>query len=69
MSAMYSQPVGFNFSDIRSELHLSVADVLFTFVNHGTLCVLPEAELLLPVDYISGKYNAFRYAYSSLLHE
>jgi non-ribosomal peptide synthetase component F len=31
---------------------LSVADMFFTFSNHGTLCVLSEKELLFPIDYI-----------------
>tara|TARA_B110000008_G_C16925722_1_gene546627 strand:- start:627 stop:1616 length:990 start_codon:yes stop_codon:yes gene_type:complete len=31
---------------------LSVADIFFTFSNHGMLCVLNEKELLLPMDYI-----------------
>jgi len=31
---------------------LSVADMFFTFSNHGTLCVLNEKELLFPIDYI-----------------
>ena len=53
MMGLYSMDEGFRASQTYDlSFDLSVADVFFTFSNHGTLCILDEKELLLPVDYI-----------------
>ena len=53
MSLLYCMDKGFRSSQTYDlSFDLSVADMFFTFSNHGMLCVLNEKELLFPVDYI-----------------
>ena len=53
MTVLYCMDKGFRASQTYDlSFDLSVADIFFTFSNHGMLCVLNEKELLLPMDYI-----------------
>ena len=53
MNLLYCMDRGFRASQTYDlSFDLSVADMFFTFSNHGTLCVLSEKELLFPIDYI-----------------
>ena len=53
MDAIYKMDVGFRASQTFDfSFDPSVSDMFFTWANGGTLCVLPEAELLLPHEYI-----------------
>ena len=54
MTELYCMDKEFNASQTYDlSFDLSVADIFFTFSNHGTLCVLNEKELLLPINYIA----------------
>lgn len=54
MALLYCMDKGFRASQTYDlSFDLSVADMFFTFSNHGTLCVLSEKELLFPIDYIT----------------
>ena len=53
MSIIYNFDKGFRSSQTYDlSFDLSVADMFFTWTNGGMLCVLPENESLLPLDYI-----------------
>ena len=53
MSKIYKLEVGFKASQTYDlSFDLSVADIFFTWVNGGVLCVLPEDEHLMPFEYI-----------------
>jgi len=54
MTILYSMDKEFRASQTYDlSFDLSVADIFFTFSSYGTLCVLNEKELLLPIDYIT----------------
>ncbi len=54
MSKLYNVKTGFRASQTYDlSFDLSVADMFFTWVNGGVLCVLPEEEHLLPIEYIN----------------
>jgi len=53
MLKIYKMEVGFKASQTYDlSFDLSVADLFFTWVNGGQLCVLPEDEQLMPAEYI-----------------
>lgn len=53
MAAIYELDVGFRASQTFDfSFDPSVSDMFFTWANGGTLCVLPEEELMLPHEYI-----------------
>ena len=53
MSIIYNFDKGFRSSQTYDlSFDLSVADMFFTWTNGGMLCILPENESLLPLDYI-----------------
>lgn len=45
---------------------LSVCDMLFTWSNSGTLCILPEDEKLIPTDYIQREEIEFWFSVPTL---
>ena len=52
MSIIYNFDKGFRSSQTYDlSFDLSVADMFFTWTNGGMLCILPENESLLPLDY------------------
>lgn len=54
MSNIYTVKSGFRASQTYDlSFDLSVADMFFTWVNGGVLCVLPQEEHLLPIEYIN----------------
>ena len=67
MNRMYSVSVGFRASQTFDlSFDLSVCDMFFTWSNLGTLCVLPEEELLLPSEYIRREEISFWYSVPTL---
>jgi non-ribosomal peptide synthetase component F len=53
MNKIYKMEIGFKASQTYDlSFDLSVADIFFTWVNGGVLCVLPEEEHLMPFEYI-----------------
>lgn len=53
MSDIYKLDVGFRASQVFDfSFDPSVSDMFFTWVNGGTLCVVPEEELMLPHEFI-----------------
>ena len=53
MLAIYSIDVGFRASQTFDlSFDPSVSDIFFTWMAGGTLCVLPEKEMLIPTDFI-----------------
>ena len=53
MASIYQLEVGFRASQTFDfSFDPSVSDMFFTWANGGTLCVLPEEELMMPHEYI-----------------
>lgn len=60
MNKIYKMEVGFKSSQTYDlSFDLSVADIFFTWVNGGVLCVLPEEEHLMPFEYIKREQIEF----------
>lgn len=60
MDAIYNLEPGFRASQTFDlSFDPSVSDIFFTWTNGGVLCVLPEAEILLPSEYIKRERIAY----------
>lgn len=67
MSGFFNLEPGFNASQTFDlSFDLSVSDMFFTWVNGGTLCVLPEDELNCPADYINREKIEFWHSVPTL---
>lgn len=67
MDQIYEVDAGFRASQTFDlSFDLSVCDIFFTWANCGTLCVLPEEELLLPSEYIIREKISFWYSVPTL---
>ncbi len=50
---LWDIPIGFRMSQFHDlSFDPSVSDIFYTFCNKGTLCVVPESEMMLPGDFI-----------------
>jgi amino acid adenylation domain-containing protein len=50
---LWDVPAGFRMSQFHDlSFDPSVSDIFYTFCNKGTLCVVPENEMILPGDFI-----------------
>jgi D-alanine--poly(phosphoribitol) ligase subunit 1 len=50
---LWDLPTGFRMSQFHDlSFDPSVSDIFYTFCNKGTLCVVPEKEIMLPSDFI-----------------
>jgi amino acid adenylation domain-containing protein len=50
---LWDVPTGFRMSQFHDlSFDPSVSDIFYTFCNKGTLCVVPENEMMLPSDFI-----------------
>tara|TARA_B100000780_G_scaffold261631_1_gene214200 strand:- start:27988 stop:29571 length:1584 start_codon:yes stop_codon:yes gene_type:complete len=53
ISELWKLPIGFKMSQYHDlSFDPSVSDIFYTLCNKGTLCVVPESEMLLPSDFI-----------------
>jgi len=53
MSYLWNLPENFNMSQFHDlSFDPSVSDIFYTWTNAGTLCVVPENEMLMPSDFI-----------------
>ena len=53
ISELWKMPAGFRMSQFHDlSFDPSISDIFFTFCNGGTLCVVPQNEMLLPNEFI-----------------